>query len=124
MELIGAFATCMETLQRLVGIVCYTSGITQQQEKENIGIWRQLGDPLQHLVKGEIAVVGEVNPVCEWLGCLLEDLLPKMFERRRTHYDRNIFCRGRNLQHVFKQAGNLIYLPDVSRVLLQRARRQ
>jgi hypothetical protein len=28
------------------------------------------------------------------------------------------------LQHVFKHAGNVIYLPDVGRVLLQRARRQ
>jgi hypothetical protein len=79
---------------------------------------------MQHLVKGEIAIIGEVNSVCEWLGCLLENLLPDMLERRRAHYDRDISCRGRNLQHVFKQAGNFIYLPDVGRVLLQRARRQ
>ena len=124
MELIGALRHCMEALQRLVGIEGYTRGIAQQQEKKNVGIWRQRRDPLLHLVKGEIAVVGELNPACEWLGCLLEGLLPKMFERRRTHYDLDIFCRGRNLQHVFKQAGNIIYLPDVGRVLLQRARRQ
>ena len=115
---------CMEALQRLIGIEGYTCGIAQQQQKKNVGIWRQRRDPLLHLVEGEITVVGELDPACEWLGCLLEVLLPMVFERRCTHYDRDIFCRRRDLHHVFKEAGNLIFLPDVSRVLLQRARRK
>src|SRR5205085_2051589 len=114
----------MELLQRLVGIQGNTCGIAQQQEKKDIGIWWQRRDSLLHLVEGEIAVVGEFNPSCEWLGCLLKHVLPKMFERRRSYYHRDIFCRRRNLQHVFNEAGNLIYLPDVSRILLQRAGRQ
>src|SRR5512132_35115 len=114
----------MEPFQRLVGIDGYPSGITKQEEKKNVGIWRQRRDPLLHLLEGEIAVVGEVYPACERLGCLLKHALPKTFERRRAHYDHDIFCRGRDLQHVFKEAVNFIYLPDVSCVLVQRARRQ
>ena len=67
---------CMEPLQRLVGVEGYTRGIAQQQQEKNVGIWRQRRDPLLHLIEGEIAVVGEVYPACEWLGCLLKGLLP------------------------------------------------
>ena len=115
---------CMKALKRLVGIESYTRGIAQQQEKKNVGIWRQLRDPLLHLVEGQVAVVGELNPACEWLDCLLEGLLPKMLEWRRTHYHLDIFCRGCNLQHIFNEAGNLIYLPDIRGAVVQRVRRQ
>jgi hypothetical protein len=108
----------MEPLQRLIGVEGHPSGIAQQQEKKNVGIWRQRRDPLLHLLEGEIAEVGEVNPAREWFGGLLKHALPKTFERRCAHYDHDIFCRGRDLQHVFKEARNFIYLPDVSCVLL------
>src|SRR5512132_926824 len=114
----------MEPFQRLVGIDGYPSGITKQEEKKNVGIWRQRRDPLLHLLEGEIAVVGEVYPACEWLGCLLKGLLPIVFQWRRTYYDRDIFCRGCNLQHVLEQPWKINFLPDVSRVLLQCARRK
>jgi hypothetical protein len=76
------------------------------------------------LVEREIAVVGEVYPACEWLGCLLKGLLPIVFQWRRTYYDRDIFCRGCNLQHVLEQPVKINFLADVSRVLLQCARRK
>src|SRR4029077_15787509 len=114
----------MEPLQRLIAIDGYSSGITKQEEKKNVGIWRQPRDPLLHLLEGKIAEVSEVNPGCERLGCLFKHALPKTFERRCADYDHDIFCRGRDFQHVFKEAGNFIYLPDVGCVLVQRARRQ
>src|SRR4051812_7560664 len=108
----------MEPLQRLIGIDGYSSGITEQEQKKNVGIWRQCRDPFLHFLEGEVAEVGEVNPAYEWLGCLLKHVLPKMFERCCAHYDHDIFCRGRDLQHIFKEAGNFIYLPDVGCVLV------
>ena len=100
---------CMEPLQRVVGVEGYTRGIAHQQQENNVGIWRQHRGTLLHLVEGEIAVVGEVYPAREWLGCLLKGLLPIVFQWRRTYYDRDIFCRGCNLQHVLEQPGKIIF---------------
>ena len=66
----------MEPLQRLIAVEGHTCGIAKQQEKKNVGVWRQRRDPLLHLLEGEIAEVGEVNPTCEWFGCLLKHALP------------------------------------------------
>src|SRR4029077_3274637 len=99
---------CREPLHRLIRIDGYSSGITKQEEKKDVGIWRQRRDPVLHLLEGEIAEVGEVNPGCERLGCLLKHALPKTFERRCAHYDHDIFCGGRDLQHVFEEPGNFI----------------
>src|SRR3954451_2190138 len=115
---------CVEALQRLVGIDGYTRCIAQQQQEKDVGIWRQRRYSLLHLLEGKIAVVGKLNSTCERLGCLFEDLLPNMFERRCAYYYRDIFCRGRNLQHVVNQVANLVCLPDVGRTVVQSARRQ
>src|SRR5688572_8393092 len=115
---------CGKASQHLVRSERHTGGVTQQHEIENEGIRWQTGHALLHLLKGKIIVVSELDSTRERFGCLLESLLPGALERRRPHYNRDIFCRGRNLQDVFKQAWNVQFMSDVGRVLVQRPGRK
>src|SRR6476469_4352705 len=93
-----------EASQHLVRSERDTGGIAEQPYAKDARIWWQSRDALLHLLKGKIVEVREFDPARVGLGCLLESLLPGAFERRRPHDDRDISCRGCNLQHVFKQA--------------------
>ena len=76
----GALATWWSRCSASSDFRVTPAGIAKQHEEENVGIWRQLCDPLQHLIKGKVVVVGELDPVSERLGRLLEGLSPGTFE--------------------------------------------
>ena len=72
-------------------------------EEKDVGIWRQGGDPLLHLVEGKIVVVGELDPAGEGLGCLLKRFLPAMRSSDvAPSMIIDIVCRRRDLQHVLE----------------------
>ena len=103
---------------RLDGVVAAprpTSGshprIAQQHEKKNEGIWRQCGGPLQHLVKRKVVVVGELDPVRERPGLLL-DGLPPAYVRGTWHPGRNRYFWSRaRLSVCLREARNAYSCP-------------
>src|SRR5437868_14335245 len=105
----------MQPYQCLIGIVSYTGRVPQQEQQKNKRIRRQFSRLLQHLIKGEVVEINEMNSISQRLRGLAESFGPILFERSCADHNGDVLRSRRDVEHVIQQARDVENLADVGR---------
>src|ERR1044072_5196353 len=63
---------CTQALQRFICVVSHSRGVAQQQDKKDVGLRRELGYPLKHMVEWQVVQPDKIDPIRKRLEFLLK----------------------------------------------------
>ena len=104
----------MEPVKRTRGHEREARCIDAEIDEEDRRVWRQLRDPLQHLIESQRVEPFERHSVTEWFGRATKIFVPKSFERGSADSPRNVLRVRKDSENVFDPSGEVECARDVS----------